>query len=230
MLPPILTRFPLPWTESHEAFYHRVREIRTDSFAGKKEYPGAIERKINDVYGELQFSRLCHYLRQRQPDAFAGYSILIFQLSAEEVELLEKEPVIGFAVSADSPEHVRILAEMGGVELDIDNLESAQKFYEAVLRVEPEHYLANHNAGTIFFKQGKLEEARQRFEKAVRIRPDKPASLANLLAIHVQLKEYDQALEIAERGIKLFPNNPALKQNAEIARLRKNAANAHQPD
>ncbi len=37
-------------------------------------------------YEELRFARLCSYLRSREPDASAGYSILIYRLSAPELE------------------------------------------------------------------------------------------------------------------------------------------------
>jgi len=35
--------------------------------------------------GQLRFGRLCHYLRDRTPDAEVGYSILIFRLTDEQV-------------------------------------------------------------------------------------------------------------------------------------------------
>ncbi len=37
------------------------------------------------VYEPLRFARLCQYLRARQPDGTAGYSILIYRLSPEEL-------------------------------------------------------------------------------------------------------------------------------------------------
>jgi hypothetical protein len=37
-------------------------------------------------YEQLRFARLCHYLRARGPDAFAGYSILIFRLEESELQ------------------------------------------------------------------------------------------------------------------------------------------------
>jgi len=37
------------------------------------------------LYEPLRFARLCQYLRARQPDGMAGYSILIYRLSREEL-------------------------------------------------------------------------------------------------------------------------------------------------
>jgi hypothetical protein len=37
------------------------------------------------LYEQLRFARLCHYLRARRPDGTAGYSILIYRLTAAEL-------------------------------------------------------------------------------------------------------------------------------------------------
>jgi hypothetical protein len=42
-------------------------------------------RKLFPLYERLRFGRLAAYLRKRKPDANAGYSILIYRLSDEEV-------------------------------------------------------------------------------------------------------------------------------------------------
>lgn len=38
------------------------------------------------LYAQLRFARLCHYLRARQPDATAGYSILIYRVDQKELD------------------------------------------------------------------------------------------------------------------------------------------------
>ena len=45
-------------------------------------------RRKYDIYNYLSFAKLCIHLRlqQRKPDAYAGYSILIFRLSDSEIE------------------------------------------------------------------------------------------------------------------------------------------------
>lgn len=45
-------------------------------------------RRKYDIYNYLSFAKLCIHLRlqQRKPDAYAGYSILIFRLSDREIE------------------------------------------------------------------------------------------------------------------------------------------------
>ena len=45
-------------------------------------------KKKYEIYDYLRFAKLCLYLRlsQREPDAYAGYSILIFKLTDEEIK------------------------------------------------------------------------------------------------------------------------------------------------
>jgi hypothetical protein len=50
-----------------------------------REFPAARWREKWRRYEALRFARLCFYLRVRAPDANAGYSVLIYRLSAEEV-------------------------------------------------------------------------------------------------------------------------------------------------
>ena len=65
----------------------------------KKYFEGEIEVPVNSanllsfkkkyyVYDYLRFAKLCLYLRlhQKEPDAYAGYSILIFRLTDKEIE------------------------------------------------------------------------------------------------------------------------------------------------
>lgn len=44
----------------------------------------------------LRFSRLCKYLQSRQPDAHAGYAILIYRLDATELDVALRGPVKGW--------------------------------------------------------------------------------------------------------------------------------------
>jgi len=86
---------PGPWSSAAETTYEQVRgEARQwDSTARD---PAARQRLLQErgadfwnqsiqVYLGLRFSRLCAYLRLRAPDAEAGYSILIYRLSNDDI-------------------------------------------------------------------------------------------------------------------------------------------------
>lgn len=45
------------------------------------------------AYDLIRFAKLCEYLKNRKPDSYAGYSILIFRLSEEEIKKAMKSKV-----------------------------------------------------------------------------------------------------------------------------------------
>jgi hypothetical protein len=72
-----------PWLPEYEARYRTRRGQVTPSSNAEDYAP----------FDVLRFSRLCKYLQNRPPDATAGYSILIFRLTAGEIRAALDEPV-----------------------------------------------------------------------------------------------------------------------------------------
>lgn len=75
-----------PWNEQRERLYQRLRrEMARDMPVGLDE--AAYGRLVRDAmdFEALEFGRLCHYLREREPDAIVGGSILLFSLTDAEV-------------------------------------------------------------------------------------------------------------------------------------------------
>ncbi len=84
-----------PWTPENERDYQKLRANdanfrdlragrRTDELlriATREEWGHAW-----DIFEELRFARLCHYLRARRPDAMIDYSILIYRLDGPEID------------------------------------------------------------------------------------------------------------------------------------------------
>jgi hypothetical protein len=50
----------------------------------------------SEEFASLRFARLCRYLQGRAPDALAGHAILIYRLSAEELQAALEGPVKGW--------------------------------------------------------------------------------------------------------------------------------------
>lgn len=67
-----------PFLEQYTRQSDRRAELERETPAER--WQNAIGR-----FDDLRFARLCHYLRVRPPDHMIGYSILIYQLTAEEV-------------------------------------------------------------------------------------------------------------------------------------------------
>ncbi|HZZ27226.1 MAG TPA: glycosyltransferase family 39 protein [Pirellulales bacterium] len=96
MLPGVYLPFPGKWNARYEQFY----QLFTQAVAAYRNAGGNEEQirqiaasfgtqnmnPIFHLYEQLRFARLCAFLRQREPDANAGHSILIYRLSDADVE------------------------------------------------------------------------------------------------------------------------------------------------
>jgi hypothetical protein len=85
-----------PWTAARET---RYRELLA-SLRSAPPNPSTLPLEQRQLwarrameYEELQFGRLCHFLRERTPDAFIACSLLIFELSDPEVQSALYGPV-----------------------------------------------------------------------------------------------------------------------------------------
>jgi len=85
-----------PWSAESEQYYQTLRKALPTMLAMQGD-PAAHPELLDglsaadwqhawDVFEELRFARLCEYLKVRPPEAMIGYSILIFELDAEELD------------------------------------------------------------------------------------------------------------------------------------------------
>jgi hypothetical protein len=103
MLQSVYTDFPGPWTATRESRYQRARETLEPLLAAGEGAPAPrdrLRRPAYRVYDQLRFGRLAAYLRQREPDAHVGYSILIYRLSETQIRAALRGPPAELA-----PEH-----------------------------------------------------------------------------------------------------------------------------
>ncbi|MBA3273763.1 MAG: hypothetical protein H0T11_07810, partial [Chthoniobacterales bacterium] len=82
------------WSQSYETIYQGVREqLLSRDESRVPPQPNFWQERVQ-LYHALRFARLCAALRHREPDAHAGYSILIFNLTdAEVANAVEGPPV-----------------------------------------------------------------------------------------------------------------------------------------
>lgn len=82
LLAEVYSNYRGPWTAGHEQRWQRFRTT-----------PPTAENFRE--FDELRCARLCKYLQLREPDANAGYSILIFRLSSADLRAALEGPVTG---------------------------------------------------------------------------------------------------------------------------------------
>jgi 4-amino-4-deoxy-L-arabinose transferase-like glycosyltransferase len=91
------------WSALYEKHYQeilqtvpRLWETRNDPEARKQFVSSVTDKDLAQtiwIFDQFQLARLCAYLRQREPDDSAGYSILIYRLSAEDIQRALEGPV-----------------------------------------------------------------------------------------------------------------------------------------
>ncbi len=77
------------WTTQHEATYQDLLRRATEAAANPEPRTPATQRELVQSLMDLelmQFGRLCHALRDREPLEIVGGSLLVFQLSDAEVQ------------------------------------------------------------------------------------------------------------------------------------------------
>ena len=82
MLQSVYTIAVGPWAVPYEDAYQRARLTRP----GNSGESPAMSRASLLEFEQLRLGRLAAYLRRREPDARAGYSILIYRLSDEDIQ------------------------------------------------------------------------------------------------------------------------------------------------
>ena len=77
-----------PWSSVREQRYQALRKLALEPEV-------RLVRQERVEYEHLQFARLCHFLEAHEPNAWAGYSILIFWLSDAELAQALYAPLAG---------------------------------------------------------------------------------------------------------------------------------------
>lgn len=80
---------PTQWTEHQEQQYRRLLPEMQQFERNPNQQVVRNEpdfRSRFNTFQKLRFGRLCAWLRQREPDDFAGYSILIYRLTGEDID------------------------------------------------------------------------------------------------------------------------------------------------
>jgi hypothetical protein len=81
-----------PWSEPYEQLYRRYSSLVAKSYGTRVPLKSVREGRSNQQdrmiyeFEQLRFARLCAHLRRREPDDRVAYSILIFHVSADELQ------------------------------------------------------------------------------------------------------------------------------------------------
>ena len=147
----------------------------------------------------------CAFLRQREPDDNVGYSILIYRLTAEDVQRAVFGPPVELyspAAAAGDPNGTDGLAStraqascnLGASLARCGRLDEAIAQFQKALAINPGSVMIYNNLGTALATCGRFDEAIAQYQKALKIKPDCAESYNDLGAILTQFGRFDEAI------------------------------------
>jgi len=247
-----------PWCEKFEATYQRSREF-VESFAGTSADTASAEAivtasgesgvrvaptdgdgsaSVTDAavyaFNILQSGRLRAYLRHRQPDADVGRSILIFRLSAADLDAALRGPPAELLpqswMQRDARGDAVVLVNRGDALADEGKLVEAEEVLEDARRLDPYNAKAWSRLGLVYAARERHDKAIHAYEKASRLAPSDAEPLYNLGLLLATLGRTDEAITAFGSAIDRKPKFADAWFNRGVLRLRRGAAREARED
>jgi tetratricopeptide (TPR) repeat protein len=103
------------------------------------------------------------------------------------------------------PQTPLILNKLGIAYHQMNNLETAKKFYERSLRKDKKYPEAVNNLGTIYYARRSYRRAVTQYQKALKLSPNSASIYSNLGTAYFARKKYKEAAEAYQQALKLDP-------------------------
>jgi tetratricopeptide (TPR) repeat protein len=240
-----------PWCTAFEATYQRARHFidaatEDASVAGaivsdsRSDLPSvqpdeaaddaAVREAAVHAFNLLQAGRLRAFLRQRAPDANVGGSILVFRLSAADLEAaLLGPPAELEAVSwmeRDSGGDAATLIRQSDRLFNSGALVEAEEMLEQATRLDPASAVAWDRLGLVYAARNRHDAAIAAHDKAANLDPRDPKPLyhrGNLLAATDRI---DEAITAYDAAIARDADFAPAYFNRGVLKLRQGAEDA----
>ncbi len=240
-----------PWCEKFEATYQRSREF-VESLAKKPGDAASAEaivaasgengisvspsddggdRSVTDAavyaFNILQSGRLRAYLRHRSPDADIGRSILIFRLSAADLDAALRGPPAELLAKSwmerDARGDAAALVKRGNQLYDEEKFVEAEEVLEDARRLDPYNGKAWARLGLVYAARGRHDKAIAAYEKAARLAASDAEPPYNLGLLLAELGRSADAIAAFGRAIDRDPKFKDAFFNRGVLHLRRKA-------
>jgi tetratricopeptide (TPR) repeat protein len=185
------------WCRKFEATYQRSREyLEADPAAGDPD-ASAVRQAAVQAFNMLQAGRLRAFLRQRQPDADVGGSILVFRLTAADLAAALRGPPAELDemswMEREAGGSAADLVRRGEAALEAGDLLQAEQTLEQATRLEPADPRGWQALAKAYDRRGRPDKAISAFDRAIVIEPDDPVALLGRCRLLVRVGRDDEA-------------------------------------
>ncbi len=159
---------------------------------------------------------MCAFLRQREPDDNVGYSILIYRLTAEDIQ----KALFGLPVELDSPPvsgkdsnrtdklhaYAPACHYLGTVLTACGRFDEAIAQFQKALEIEPDDAGVHNNLGLVLARRGQVDQAIAHYQKALEVKPDDAEAHNNLGIVLAGRGQVDQAIAHYRKALEIKPD------------------------
>lgn len=138
----------------------------------------------------------CFRQLEQYPEALDEYQKVLDAIEAE------KGTLTGDTLAAG------ILADMGGIFINQEDLEKASEYFQRSIEVNPKDERLAFNVAEIYFNQGEREKAIEAYSLAIQINPTWPRPYRQLGYAYLNKGDYKAALDSFNKFLELAPDDP----------------------
>lgn len=197
-----------------------VKVAPTDSDGGTTVAEAAVH-----AFNILQSGRLRAFLRHREPDANVGGSILIFRLSAGDLDAALRGPPAELHAESwmqrDSRGDAVALVNRGDALSDAGKLVEAEETLEQATRLDPFNGKAWARLGLVYAARERHDKAIASYQKAARLAPSDAEPHYNLGLLLATLGRAEEAIAAFDAALSRNSGFREAYFNRGVLRLRR---------
>ena len=106
----------------------------------------------------------------------------------------------------DKSKNAAISNKIGIAYHQMQQLDSARKYYEQAVRFKPDYAEAINNLGTVYYAKKSFGKSIRYYQKALKYAPKSASIYSNLGTAYFARKKYKEAMETYQTALKLDPN------------------------
>mgnify|MGYP006414278653 FL=1 len=117
-----------------------------------------------------------------------------------------------------NPDYAEILARIGNCYMKLQNIESAEKYYQKSLKVDTKGYIASVGIGLLEVQQNKLDDAVKRFSCIIKNFPESDKAYSGLGIAYSKMNKIVNAMDAFSKALTLnIENKMAMSSLLELS-------------